>query len=120
MPHDLIDPVVGALHEYVWPDAGNEFDRSVVGKQHDGVHEGEPRQHDRACGLRLYRPCGALEPLHRGVAIEADDQPVAARARLAQELDMPGMDEIEAAVGKAYRQPIAAPRRNAVLDRLDV
>src|SRR5215831_15247160 len=116
MPDDLIDPVVGAFHQDIRPDARDKLDRGIVGKQDDGVHKGEPRQYDRARPLPLYRPCGALEPLHRGVAVEADDQPVATGARLAQELDMPRMEEIEAAVGEAYRQPVPAPRRNAVPD----
>ena len=85
MPDDLIDPVVGAFHQNIWPNTRNELDRPIVGKQDDGVHKGKPRQHDRARGFGLYGSDCALKSLRRGVAIEADDQPVAMRARLAEE-----------------------------------
>ena len=62
----------------------------------------------------LHRTVRALQPLHRGVAVEPDHQPVAGAARLRQHLDVAGMQDIETAIGEADAQSLPAPVRRAV------
>ena len=57
---------------------------------------------------------GPLEALDRGVAVEADDEPVGGGARLAQQRDMAGMDQIEAAIGEGDALARGAPALDAL------
>src|SRR6185437_14648454 len=76
------------------------------GHEIDGL---ERREYLGAGLLMLHGPSLALQPLHRGVTVEADDQPVAGAARGRQHLDMTGMQDVETAIGEAYAQALPAP-----------
>ena len=88
--------------------------RRVLLEQHHEIDRGERAQHGGARLLVLDRPRRPLEAHHRGVAVEPDHQPVALRARLRQQRDMAGMQQVEAAIGEADAQPVAPPARDMV------
>ena len=73
----------------------------------------ERREHFRTLRLGIDRPAGALVPRTDASRVEADDQRVAERARALQVADVPGMQQIEHAVGEDDR----AARRPEVLDQ---
>src|SRR5580700_6782703 len=95
-PDDLIDAVVGALDQNIGLDAGDEVERRVFAKQHDSIDKSEPGENDGAGRLALDRTLRALETPHRSVVVEADHELVATRAGLAQQMNVPGMEKVEA------------------------
>ena len=74
---------------------------SKIDDEIDGL---ERRQHFGARVHLLHRPPSPFKRRSRSVAVEADDEPVAGGARLGQELDVAGVQEIEAAIGEADAQ----------------
>ena len=80
-------------------------------KMHDEIDRLQRRQHFGARALVLHRTALALQPLHRGIAVQADDQPVAGAARRGQHLDVAGMQDVETAIGEADPQALLAPIR---------
>src|SRR5262245_47448611 len=107
-PHDLLDTIVGTLDQHLRPYPPDQFQGRVLLEDDDYIDRFEPRQHLGARLLRLHRPAFALEARDRGVTVEADNQPVTGAARLCEQPDMAGMQEIEAAVGEADAQALAA------------
>ena len=57
------------------------------------------RQFD-AIGLRNQRARRTFQPLHAGIGVQCENENVAERARLFQQTDMPGMQDVVAAVGE--------------------
>lgn len=102
----LLAGVVAALHQNARRDARDQVDRRVLLEDHDEVDGFECGQHFGTRALVLDRAIRALQPPHRGVAVEADDQPVAGGARRGQNLDVAGMQDVEAAIGEADAQPL--------------
>ena len=110
----LVDAVVGALHQHVGPQRLDQLERRVLVEQHHQIHRCQRRHHRRPRRLVLQRPCRSLQPLHRGVGVQGDDQPVAACPCLGQQPDMAGVDQVEAAIGEADPQSLRPPRRRAL------
>src|SRR4051812_48395256 len=104
MSHDLIAGVVATLHQYARPDPGDQIEWRVLFKDDDKIDRLQRRQHFGPRALVLHRTILTLEPLHRSVAVEADDQPIAGAARRGQNLDVTGMQDVETAVGEADPQ----------------
>src|SRR5258708_16642273 len=97
----LLTGVVPALHQHARPDLRDQFDRRVFLKDDNEIDRLQRRQHFRPRALVLNRAPLALQPLCRGVAVQADDQAIAGAARPGQNLDVAGMQNIEAAVGES-------------------
>src|SRR5258708_22414343 len=98
--YDGVFRIVAALHEDVGPQRAHEPQRRVLVEHDDAVHDLEGREHVGAVRLRSGGAIGALEPANGRVAVEADDERVAEGARTEQHVDVPGMQEIEDAVGE--------------------
>lgn len=112
--HDLIANyllagVVAALYQHARLDPGDQVDRRVLLEDDDEIDGFQRRQHLGARTLVLDRAIGALQPPHRGVAVEAHDQPIAGCARRRQHLDVAGMQDIETAIGEADALSLPAP-----------
>src|SRR5260221_13073644 len=109
MANYLLTGIVSALHQHAWLDLRDQFDRGVFIKDHNKIDRLQRRQHFRPRALVLNRAPLALQPLCRGVAVQADDQAIAGAARPGQNLDVAGMQNIEATVGESDTQSLLAP-----------
>src|SRR5213593_815045 len=100
-PDDFVAPVVRALEQNLWPHVSQKLERGVLIENDDQIDSLQGRQH---LGPRMDILHGATAPLqapHRGIAVEADNEAVASRMRLRQQLDVPGVQYVETAVGEA-------------------
>ena len=91
MADHLLAGVVAALDQRARLDAGDQVDRRVLLEDDDEVDGFERREHFRTRPFVLNRAIGALQPPHRGVAVEPHDQAVAGGTRRGQHLDVAGM-----------------------------
>jgi hypothetical protein len=114
----LLAGVIAALDQHARRDAGDQVDRRVLLEDHDEIDGFERGQHFGTCLLVLDRTIRALQPPHRGVAVEADDQAIAGGARRGQHLDVAGMQDVEAAIGEANAQALPAPFGEPGLERI--
>src|SRR5262249_4056719 len=74
---DLIDAIIGTLDQNGRPDPAQDLERGILFENPHEIDSFECRQHFGASLLMLDRPTGALEPSDGGVAVEADDEPIA-------------------------------------------
>jgi len=81
MAHHRLLAIIAALDEHARPQPADQVERRVVLEDRHEVNRLQRRQHAGAGVDVLDRAVGALEPLHRGIAVEADHQPVADGAR---------------------------------------
>src|SRR6187549_92319 len=99
--------VVAALR----PDIGLQQPQGLVGdrlvEDRDLVDTAQGLQHRRPLQLADQRAIVALEPAHRAIAVEQDDEAVAERPRRLQGADVADVEEVEAAAGRDHA---AAPR----------
>ena len=87
--------VVAAFHENVGTQQCDELVRRVLIEHHDGVDRLERRENVAAFGRIPNRTLGAFESSHRFVAVDAHDESLPVPSRTEQDIDMPGMQEIE-------------------------
>lgn len=80
----------------------DELEGSVLRKYHDEIDAFECGENIRPLSLASHRPRRALEASHRVVAVDADDQRIASVARGGEDVDVPGMKQVEYAVGEGY------------------
>ncbi len=96
----FLDPVLRALDVNVGRDAIEQHFGRALAEADDDVDAAQRRQHGRAIAERRERPFGSLERTHGFIAVEADDERVALRARPRQVVHVTGVQQIEAAVGE--------------------
>src|SRR5688572_1604833 len=97
---DLIGCPVGALDQHVRLKRANHLSRGILAEHRDGVDTRERRDELGTLALRGYWSAFSLVAADGFVGVHADDQRVAERPRLLQVADVPGMDQVENAVGK--------------------
>ncbi len=95
-----IGRVVTALHDHVGLQDSHEVERSILIEHGDGADDFERRQNVDSLTFRPNGSLGSFEPFDRSVAVDADDEHVAAGARTDEYVDVSGMEEIEDAVRK--------------------
>src|SRR5271165_7680172 len=105
----LVENVVGALDQQLWPDRLNKLQRGIFFEDNDQIDGGQRRQYFGAGPFRLDRASRSLQPRRRAVAVETDDEPIAGCLGLPEQPDMAGMQQVETAVGEADLEPLAAP-----------
>src|SRR6202035_381161 len=74
MADDLLAGIIPALHQHARLDLPDQPDRGVFFKNRDEIDRLQRRQYLRARALVLHRTPLALQPLHRCIAVEADNQ----------------------------------------------
>ncbi len=84
------------------------------------IDGGERRQDLRALGRGEHRPPRALQPSDRRVVVEPDHERIAERARGGEVADVPGMDQIEAAVREHDASAARAQRPEPIAQRRHV
>src|SRR4051794_38972274 len=100
MADDLLAAIVATRHQHARPDLRDQLDRRGFSAYDGEIDRLQRRQHFRARALRLHRTALALQPAHRGIAVETDNQPVAGATRRGQYPDVAGMQDVETAVGE--------------------
>src|ERR1700682_3667186 len=105
----LLAGVIAALDQHTWLDLRNQIERRVFFTDDDEIDRLQRRQHFRPRALVLNRTPLALQPLHRGIAVQADNQAITGAARRGQNLNVAGMQNIEAPVGESDSQSLFAP-----------
>ena len=110
-----VERVVRAFDQEVRAELRHQREGRILLEDANEIDGGKAGEHGSARRLGLHRAACALEPPDARVAVEADDEPVAGRAGLLEQVDVAGMEEIEAAVGEADAPAPAAP----ALDLLD-
>ena len=114
--NDLGTAVVAALYQYAGLDPRDQLDRRVLLEDDDEIDRLQRRQYFGAGTLVLNRAPLALQPLHRCVAVQSDDQAVAGATGRGQYLDVTGMQDIETAVGESDPQTLLSPIRKLRLE----
>lgn len=97
-----LDCVVAAFRVNLRADGAQNLRHAHIRKNGDVIDTTERAQNLRAILLAIDRASGAFQRAHGGVAIERDEQCVAELPGLLQIADMPGVQEIETAVGKNH------------------
>jgi len=69
----------------------DQIERRVLGKNHYQIDALERSQDVRAFGIGTNRPRRPLQPPHRLIAVEADNERVGGRARCEQDVDVTGV-----------------------------
>jgi hypothetical protein len=97
---DSLFRIIAAFDNHVGLEMPHKIERSVLGENYDEIHALERGEHVRALGVAADRPGGTLEAAHRLIAIDADDERVGAVACGSENVDVPGMEQIEDAVSE--------------------
>jgi len=92
--------VITTLHDYIWLQEFDEIERRVLGKNYNEVYAFECSKHVRALGVAANRTSRALQSANGFVAIDPDDQRIGTLSRRAQDVDVPGMEQVKNAVGE--------------------
>ena len=107
---DRVFAPVGALHEDVRLDRADNLVRSVFVKDHHCIDRCERCEDLGAFVFRMDRAIGRLvERLDRSIAVDADDQQIAERPRVAKVANVARMEDVEHAI----REHDDRPRRRA-------
>ena len=100
MTHHVLGPVVSSLGYDIRLHALDKPQRRVFVENVHGIDAAQREQHPLAVFLRVDRSGAALEPAHRGVRVQADDEVLSQRARLLKVGDVADVQDVEAAVGE--------------------
>jgi hypothetical protein len=96
--------VIAALHNHVRLQSFDQLERSILGKDNNEIDAFHGREHEGTFRGAANRPARPLEPSHRVIAVDADDQRISGPARGAEEIDVSRVEQIEDTVGE--RDPI--------------
>jgi hypothetical protein len=100
--------VVASLYKDIRTDHSYQIERSILFENHCMVDRAQGRDQSGAVVLLDDRPLRTLQPTNRRIAVDADDKGIAKRARFLQIGDMPGMQNIEDAIGEDDSAAITA------------
>src|SRR4029077_8063390 len=113
---DLLTGVVAAFDQYSRLYAADQLFRCVLVEHGNKVNRFKSREHFRARLYRLHGTAGTFQSRNRCITIEAYNQSVASRPRARQQLDVPGMQEIEAPIGEPDPQTLFPPFGEMVVE----
>jgi hypothetical protein len=87
--------IVATLHNDVGTEQLNQLERRVLLEERNGVHRLQRGEHISTLTLGADGSIRSLQPFHGCVAIDSDDEHVAASARTNEDVDVAGMQQIE-------------------------
>jgi len=96
---DVVYPV-GPFYENVRPNIKNGFQGSVFVERADVVHDFQGREKLPTLRLRKDRAIRALQTLNGFISIDGNNQGIAEGTRTGEQVEMSGVEDIEAAVGE--------------------
>src|SRR6266550_562719 len=100
--YDRVFRVIAAFDDHIGFQMSDKIERRVLGENYDEVHTLERCEHVRTLGVAAHRSRRTLEAAHRLIAVDADDERVGAVARSSEDIDVPGMKQVEYAVSKRH------------------
>ena len=100
--NDRVFRIIAAFDDHVGLELPDEVERRVLGENYDEIHALERRDHVRAFGVGTDWASRTLEAPHRLIAVDPDDESVGALARGSEDVDVPGMEQVENAIGERY------------------
>jgi len=101
--HDVLFTPVRPFHQHVWLNERDKGKGCVFIEDGHRIDRIEGQEYLRPFLLRCNWSRWALDGAHRSIGIHAHDKHVTERTRLTQISNVPGMKEIEHAVGKDHR-----------------
>ena len=100
---------IRAFYQDVGKHLRNQLARGVFVEEGDGIDRLESQRHLGSLGLGEQRTVGSLRPPHTRIGVQRQDEDVAEGARLLQQPDVAGMQQVIAAVGENYGFPFLFP-----------
>jgi len=100
VPHHVLGPVVSSLGDDIRLHALDKPQRRVFVENVHGIDAAQREQHPLAVFLAVDRSGATLEPTHRGIAVQTDDEVLPQRARLFKVGDMADVQDVETPVGE--------------------
>ena len=98
---NLFARVIASLDQHRRLDAADQLLGRILFKHGNQVDRLECRKHLGACLNGLDRPARPFQARNRCIPVQAHDQTIARGARTGEKLDVTGMKQIEAPVGKS-------------------
>src|SRR5260370_22949863 len=102
----LVAGIVAALHQDARLDLRDQFDGGVFLEDSDEIDRLQRRQHFRARARVLHWTSLALQPLHRRVTVQPDNQAIASPPPRGHDLDLAGTRHIEQTPGTTTPYPL--------------
>jgi hypothetical protein len=99
--HDTLRCVVPTFGENVWLDGPDKFKGRVLLKPYYSVDASEAQQNHGSSPLILEGATRPFQAGNTGITVEAHHKRIADCFHILQVFDMPGMQQIEAAIGEA-------------------
>jgi hypothetical protein len=93
--NDGVFRIVAAFDDHVGLEMPDEVERRVLRENYDEIDAFERRQHVRALGVAAHGAGRALEAAHGLIAVDPDDERVGGFTRGGEDVDMPGMKQVE-------------------------
>lgn len=100
---------IAAFHQHIRQDQNNQFERSILFKQHHRIYETQSSHYVLTGDFILDGTMRAFQATDGRIGIEANDKPVAQVACSSEVMHMAEMKQIETAVGKDNFLSSASP-----------
>ena len=97
---DRVFRIITTLHDHIGAQNLDEIEGRILRKNYNQIDTFEPGQHIASFSVGANRTGWSLESPHGFVAIDTNDQRVSGLSRRSENIDVPGMNEVEDAVGK--------------------
>jgi alkylhydroperoxidase family enzyme len=97
---DLIAGPVAAFYQHIRKQAGDEFLWRQIIENHDRVDAFQRSENFGTFAFRQERTPGAFQLADTGITVEANDERIPETASLLEAADVPGVQQIETAVGE--------------------
>lgn len=100
--HDRVFRVVAAFYDNVGLQMRDEIEWRVLCKNYNEIDAFERRQQVRALGVAAHGSGRTLEAPYRFVAVDSNDERVGSCAGGGEDVDVPGMKQVEHAIRERY------------------
>jgi len=98
--------IVSALDDDVRTEVVDQLERGVLVEHRDGIDGLQPGEHVGALRFAADRAVRSLEAPDARVAVEADDERVAALTRTTKDVEVSGVQQVKNAVGEYDAAPL--------------
>src|SRR5882672_224175 len=100
--NDRFFRIVTALDDDIGLEMLDEVEGRIFGKNYHQIDAFERPEHESAFGVASHRAGRTLEPTHGLIAVYSDDESIGRFPRRAENVDVPGMDQVENTVSESY------------------